>query len=201
MAKAGKSSRLTRTEARAARRARKQRRRRLLRWAAFTAVGIVATLLIVSLILPGLNLNFTSGGSEGSQGERVPIQGTAHIGVGQSHPSYNSTPPTSGWHYESPAPWGIYTSPLVDEIQVHNLEHGGIIVQYNCPDGCEELVQQLTDIVNRYQSHVILAPYANMDTSIALTAWGWIDKLEDFDEERIADFINGHIDRGPERVP
>jgi hypothetical protein len=65
-------------------------------------------------------------------------------------------------------------------------------VQYNCPEGCDELVQQLTDIFNTYQSLVIVAPYPGMDAKIALTAWGWIDELENFDEARIVDFINGH---------
>jgi hypothetical protein len=34
-----------------------------------------------------------------------------------------------------------------------------------------------------------------------LTAWGWLDKLDSFDEKRMTAFINAHRDRGPERTP
>ncbi|MCH8309882.1 MAG: DUF3105 domain-containing protein [Chloroflexi bacterium] len=54
---------------------------------------------------------------------------------------------------------------------------------------------QLTGIVNTSTSRggkVILNPYPDMDTKIALTAWTFIDKFDDFDEERISDFIGSH---------
>jgi hypothetical protein len=66
------------------------------------------------------------------------------------------------------------------------------MVQYNCPEGCEELVAQLTDIVERYHSNVILAPYPGMESKIALTAWGRIDTFETFDEGRIVKFIEAY---------
>jgi hypothetical protein len=46
---------------------------------------------------------------------------------------------------------------------------------------------------------VILAPYPNLETRIALTAWGRIDTFEDFDEQRIVRFIDayGGIDHHP----
>ncbi len=75
-----------------------------------------------------------------------------------------------------------------------------MILQYNCPDGCDDIVQGLTDIASSY-SHTIVAPYSGMDATIALTAWGWIDKFDEYEQIRIVDFIEGHIGRGPERVP
>ncbi len=119
---------------------------------------------------------------------------------GQPHPPYNTTPPTSGWHYATTARWGVHSNPIPDELQVHNLEHGGIMVQYSCAD-CPELVAQLEGVVKRYRSKVILAPYPDMPARIALTAWGSIAELEDFDEGAIVRFIETYRNKGPERVP
>jgi hypothetical protein len=76
-------------------------------------------------------------------------------------------------------------------MQVHNLEDGGVVIQYFCQD-CPDLVKQLTAIAERYD-RVILAPYAGLDRKIALTAWGRIDKFDEFDEARIVTFIKAHI--------
>ncbi len=121
-------------------------------------------------------------------GRAVPDLGNAHIQSPQKA-EYNSVPPTSGPHYEQLARWGIHTEPIPNELQVHNLEDGGVMVQYNCPEGCEDLIAQLANVVSRYNDHVILAPYPEMETRIALTAWEWIDTLEEFDEGRITRFI------------
>src|SRR2546422_553193 len=72
---------------------------------------------------------------------------------------YNSDPPTSGPHMPYIAPWGIHTEPIPRQLQVHNLEDGGIMVQYHCPQGCPDLVAKLTAIVSSYDRQVILAPY------------------------------------------
>ena len=199
MARETKQRKFTRNQARAARRVRRQKRRGLLKAAAFTGIGAVAALLIISLFLPSLNFNF-GGDTRDGPGLSFPIQGRAHIAPEESHPPYNTTPPTSGWHYENPAPWGVSSLPIPDEVQVHNLEHGGIMLQYDCDDGCDDLVQNLTQVASRYR-HTIVAPYSEMDTRIALTAWGWIDTFDEFEQTRVVDFIETHIDRGPERVP
>jgi hypothetical protein len=106
--------------------------------------------------------------------------------------AYNSTPPTSGPHLNAIAAWGIHTEPIPNELQIHNLEDGGVMVQYDCPEGCEELVAQLGEIVGRYDEQVILAPYPGLDATIALTAWGRIDKFDAFDRERVEGFIDAY---------
>lgn len=106
--------------------------------------------------------------------------------------TYNSVPPTSGPHYDSLADWGIHSESIPNELQVHNLEDGGVLVQYNCAEACPGLVNQLAGVVERYEGHVILAPYPAMDSRIALTAWGRADALQDFDERRIVRFIEAY---------
>jgi len=129
-------------------------------------------------------------------GDFVPTMGNRHITPGQIGLSvYNSNPPTSGPHLPSLARWGTHENPIAKELQVHNLEDGGVLVQYNCEQpskDCRELVDKLAEIVRRY-NHAILAPYPGMTHKIALTAWARIDKFNGFDEDRIVRFIDAYI--------
>jgi hypothetical protein len=194
---------MTPTQARAARRLRRSRRRRVLRYFAFTAVGTIALLFILSLFAGSLPISIGSGNQGELTGERVRgVQGGAgnlHFARGQPLPvPYTSVPATSGYHYSdggAPARWGVYTEPLEDGVLLHNLEHGGIGIHYDCPDGCADLAEQLTEIADRADTEglkVLLSPYPGMDTPVALTAWTFIEKLEGFDGDRIRSFINSH---------
>jgi hypothetical protein len=123
-------------------------------------------------------------------GVPMPDQGNRHIKTAEDpHVPYNSDPPTSGPHLPYIAPWGVHTTPIVKELQVHNLEDGGVMVQYNCPSGCPDLVEKLAAIVRQHPEHVILAPYPGMKTRIALTAWTRLDAFDEFDASRVSRFI------------
>ena len=162
-------------------RLKRQRQQRLI----YSVVGAVVVVVLGFFLARAI--------ATPAPGEAVRSLGNAHINQGQMGQfTYNTSPPTSGPHLGSLASWGIPTEPIPNEIQIHNLEDGGVMVQYNCPDGCDELVSQLGEIVNRYEDHVILAPYPDMDARIALTAWGRIDKFDDFDADRIVDFIKSY---------
>jgi hypothetical protein len=84
----------------------------------------------------------------------------------------------------------VHTRPITPELQVHNLEDGGVVVQYNCE--CPDLVAQLAAIVKKYDKQVILAPYPTMKTRIALTAWTRIETMDQFDGRRIQRFIDSY---------
>ena len=195
-------NRTTPTQARAARRARQQSRSRLKRIAAFTAVGLIAGLFILSLILPSVPFGgfadlFGSDVPDGP-GQKIATQGRDHVAPGQPHPEYSTSPATSGWHYDlpfAPVDWDIYDEHIEDEYLIHNLEHGGIGIHYNCPDGCDELVRDLSRIADRALAEnlkVVLSPYPDMPTRIALTAWTFLDAFDEFDEDRIIEFIESH---------
>lgn len=161
-------------------------------WAAIGAVVVLAAIGVAALL--------ASGSGEPSPVKAFAIQGTEHISQGESHPPYNSNPPTSGWHYANSAPWGVYDRELPDEQLIHNLEHGGIWISYQpALDG--ESVEKLREITRRYRSKVILTPRAKNDTKMALAAWGRLDTLDTVEEKRIVAFINSFKDQGPERVP
>lgn len=148
-------------------------------------------------------------------GRFMQIQGAQHIDKGASHIAYNSKPPSSGPHWnisgEAPVNWGISDDPVPDEAQLHNLEHGGVMIQYNCRD-CPELVTALKDFYNRYtpthrlpffpnSTKIVVAPYYDMPDRIALTAWSRIDTFNNYDEDRIVRFVEAYRDKGPEPVP
>src|SRR5436853_7716893 len=99
----------------------------------------------------------------------MPDQGNRHLQTAvDPHEAYNSDPPTSGPHLPYIAPWGVHTRLIQRELQVHNLEDGGVIVQYNCE--CPELVARLRDVVDTYGQQVILAPYPELKSKDPHTA-------------------------------
>jgi hypothetical protein len=124
-------------------------------------------------------------------GIKMADQGNLHLRTASDpHEPYNSDPPTSGPHLPYIAPWGVHTRPIQRELQVHNLEDGGVMVQYNCD--CPDLVAKLRAIIEQYDKSVILAPYPEMKSMIALTAWTRIETLSQFDERRIRRFIEAY---------
>ncbi|HTY79985.1 MAG TPA: DUF3105 domain-containing protein [Candidatus Bathyarchaeia archaeon] len=134
-------------------------------------------------------------------GRWVPSLGNDHLqSADQKHAPYNSDPPTSGPALTYIAPWGIHAQRIVPELQVHNLEYGGVLVQYSCPEDCPDLVTRLRAVVLRYDRFVILAPYPGMRSKVALTAWTRIDTFDEFDERRIVRFIEAYrgIDHHPQ---
>jgi hypothetical protein len=193
------------TEARQPRRERRQQRRederrrqrdqtqraRLSRYGLYAAIAI---LVVVGIGLAAGPLGSAFNSGLAAQGTQYAEQGKEHIEVGTTHAAYNSNPPTSGPHYPAPANWGVYDQPLPDEQLVHNLEHGGIVIEYNCPDGCPDLVQQLKDVVRQSGPKLVLAPRPNKDEPyrITIAAWTWLDGFNDFDAARITAFIKAH---------
>jgi len=160
--------------------------------------------LLAAALLGGLGYWAYDQWMGGSPGQFVPSLGNRHVGPSEvGLTTYNSDPPSSGPHLPSLARWGVHESPVPKELQVHNLEDGGVAVQYNCPaetQECSALKERLVQTVGRYD-HVILAPYPGMSHKIALTAWSRIDKFNEFDERRIVRFIDAyiHIDHHPRK--
>lgn len=155
----------------------------------------VSNLLIYAipiLIVVGLIYLVVNSSTAPKPGENVPSLGNQHIdSVESSHKEYNSIPPTSGPHTGSKARWGVQSEQLPDEMSIHNLEDGGVIIHYG-PEVSEEDIVKMAEIVNKKREGLILQPYAGMETKIALTAWGKILKLDSFDEDQIEAFIRAY---------
>jgi hypothetical protein len=177
--------------------ARKRRQQNLM----LAAGGVALALLVVALV--GFNVSR----ARPVTGEQsFASQGNTHIPLGSVSPvAYNSTPPTSGPHYENLAAWGLHDRPVRYEHLVHNLEDGGVVVYYQCEGGCPELAAELEALLEPYLAagqHVALAPndptwtdggsqplHADMGATIALTAWGKLLTMDAVDAAAIRTFV------------
>ncbi len=125
---------------------------------------------------------------------------------------WNTSPPTSGPHYQVPAVWGAYTEPLLAAQVVHNLEHGGISIQYGT-DVPQATVDQLKGFYDSHQNGTILAPLPSLGSKIAIGVWttssasspdsgtAHLAKCTTFDEKAYAAFFDAYQFKGPERFP
>ncbi|MBI2007311.1 MAG: DUF3105 domain-containing protein [Candidatus Blackburnbacteria bacterium] len=207
-----------------------------------------------------------------------PLPGQTVSSMGENHVTdisgvrYNSNPPTSGPHFPIWAKKGVYDRAISDGHLLHSLEHGYVVVSYNCdeskkqnvkskmnlvyahetdepheepvatesadatpgaqslmrmsytPQGntswftpenppekeaelpesfnqqeCKDLVSKLSEMT-KVAGKVIVVPRPANDSLIALTSWGRIDKMDDFDKKRIESFIRAWENKGPEKT-
>lgn len=159
-------------------------------------------------------------------GTKVEEMGREHVSLEQvEKTTYSSNPPTSGPHVPTWIKPGLYDKPQHDGELIHSLEHGYIEIHYNCnasrvikelsleatgsalsdTDSCKTLVRNLTELAQKKRLwKLIVVPRPNLDTTIALTAWGYIDKFDPpasgFEAKRIETFIDYHRDHGPEQT-
>jgi Protein of unknown function (DUF3105) len=165
-------------------------------WIAGAVVGVV--------LVAALGIFLANRGTPASgPGEHFPAQSRDHIALGAPHPAYNSDPPTGGWHYDTPWNPGFYEQPVADEYLVHNLEHGHVVISYDCSKlaDCEGTKAQIRQLMQRFNNWKLVAvPRKNADAAIALTAWGWLEKLDGYDDVKMTAFINAWRDQGPEKT-
>lgn len=246
--------------------------------AKFKKIGILAVVVAIIIFL-GFSLYK-------STTKTLPGQEVADIGAEHTNDisgiTYNSNPPTSGTHFPVWAKKGAYDRVISDGYLIHSLEHGYVVISYNCQSGrageresmslenlitstlqlfnspalvsahetdepheeplestssaapltrmliklegnmsaftpenppddeiglpgefqsedCKKLVGELAKLLE-YRQRVIVVPRPSLDTKIALTAWGRVDKMDDFDEVRIKEFIKAFHNRGPEQT-
>jgi len=169
-------------------------------WPVFGGVAALAAVVVIAVVV------VTSGGGDSRPGYPYPVQtfedqGREHLPQGQGYDFYNSDPPTSGPH--GPAvDFGVHDEPVAGESLVHNMEHGGVVIVYDCTAGvplngaeCQALRDELAAVVQSNISSrklVLMAPYPDMDHRIALTAWRTLDTLDGLDAARIQAFIDAY---------
>lgn len=127
--------------------------------------------------------------------QSAEIQSVALLGsVDEAHEPYETDPPTSGPHVAELAEPGFRDRTVPDEIQVANLAAGYVIVHYAAGAGpaLEASMRRLAAELEGWD--VIVQPDATLgaETQILLTAWGRMDRLEQFDADagkRIRSFV------------
>jgi hypothetical protein len=167
----------------AERKAKKERRNRFMLGGLIGAgvIGLIVAIVLASgssnkIDTSALNKDASAAGCSGLT--TFPDQGRSHIQSPATF-NYNTFPPTSGSHYNiagvAPAPTGVHLQPIQNEIQVHNLEHGHIGVQYNnLPAGITTALEQFT---NARDTYVFMAPYPSMPSGIELVFTRWDQKI------------------------
>jgi len=166
----------------------------------WVAVGALAVVIVAAvLIARQLGVGETAGRyvAGGGVGQHVPV------GQSIAYPSY---PPTSGQHAESATTWGLHTEPVTDELAVHNLEHGGLVISHNNIPADD--LSKITALLRSYprdqygEVKLVIRPYDKIAPgTIVLTAWNWIDELTVYDEARIKAFMDAHLNKCCESVP
>jgi len=142
-------------------------------------------------------------------GVSVPIMGAQHIQVGEQHEPYNSDPPTSGPHYLQPAQAGFYDEALPDEQLVHNLEHGYVVIWYNCTKltdtSCDSFKAQIRGVMDRAgtvgvsgSTKLIAVPRPSLPGPIAATSWGRLYQPVAFNIDELLVFIKDFRNHAPE---
>lgn len=168
----------------------------------FRNYAIIA--IIIAAVVYGIYFLVKGAGPEGPDFSRpVPIMPSkAHVQIG-TVVNYNSNPPTSGPHYDTPARPGFREEPIPDGYLVHSLEHGLVLVTYHPRIGKE--AEKLREITGPF---TVVVPRETNETDIGLSAWGRIDTfnlnngtITKSDLDRIRDFVKRYANRGPERIP
>lgn len=158
--------------------------------------GVIA----LAVVAGGILLFFATRPKPEVEGvEKLANQGRGHVDTG-TPVSYDSDAPTSGDHYgDSSTPCGSYTETPDMGALVHSLEHGAVVLWYR-PDVGDEVQSSLEDIMDRYDSHVIVAPNAAIKEPVVATAWNRRLRFTDPDDPKLAEFVETYRRRAPEDV-
>ena len=125
-------------------------------------------------------------------------EGTGHLAPGQSV-RYRSDPPTSGIHDPRWTDPGAYQRLQSRERLVHSLEHGMVVIYYDRP--AADALATLKDWAGLYGapfSGIVLAPKPGLGEAIILAAWRKTLRLDPFEADAAAAFIDAYRGRGPE---
>ncbi len=148
-----------------------------------------------------------------------PIEGETHVPV-CSVVDYLTNPPSSGNHYPIWAAYKTYADPVPRGFWVHDLEHGAIVVTYNCAvgtaghEGASECAAEVAaadqmlaalpsdpecvELGEGVTRRSVLTPDPSLDVRFAASAWGWTLRANCFDPTAFQPFALAHYKGGPE---
>jgi Protein of unknown function (DUF3105) len=174
-------------------------------------IAVAAVIVIVAAAV-GIGFIMSSGdsGSEGAVGgpgncqrQNFDALEAQHVEELPEGYEYNSIPATSGRHNPQTAIWNLYDQPVPQINSVHNLEHGGVIVQY----GSEVPDTAIAEVARWYQDDtrgLIVAPLdpeleeegQALSDKLVLTSWTHMMTCTSFDEDAFDGFVDDY--RGPQ---
>lgn len=164
------------------------------------------------------------GGPDPSGDTCIPDEGRTHVATGTIL-CYAANPPASGPHFAaqnvSPVAPGFYDEALATERWVHNLEHGTVVLLYDCGGTCsneikadlQALFDSLPPSPRFNEKKMVITRYAGIGASCSGTAtfpgsgpflaiaWDVQRAFDSLDTQGITDFYLRHVDHGPEDEP
>jgi len=121
---------------------------------------------------------------------------------------YSTSPPVFGDHYAEWAAYKTYDFAVPLGFLVHDLEHGAVVIFYDCPGGCDDEVAEAQAFIDALPDdprcaaavrvQVILVPRPGLGSRWAASAWGHSLNVDCFDPDAFAKFYADHHARGPE---
>jgi uncharacterized protein DUF3105 len=141
------------------------------------------------------------------------IEGRSHVAI-CSYVDYLTLPPSSGDHYPVWAAYMTYDKPVPEGYWVHDLEHGGIVLSYNCgTGGCAGDIAAAQRMMDAYgddplclsegsgvRHRFVMTPDPRLDVRFAASAWGWTLRANCFDADAFLAFAKAHYGQGPEML-
>jgi hypothetical protein len=168
---------------------------------------------VIVLITGAVGVAFVMGGDDNpptgptAQGDctvqTFAALGASHVEELPDDYDYNSIPATSGDHYPETAIWNLYDQPVPQIRYVHNLEHGGVVVQYGS-EVSDADVAALRDWYAEDPRGLIVSPLdpelekedPALADQIVAVAWTHMLRCGSFEEDVLNDFNDDY--RGPQ---
>jgi hypothetical protein len=147
------------------------------------------------------------GGCDGLETAVAPQPGN-HVPIGTAI-TWSSNPPATGTHYPVWAQYDRTYTSLDRGYYVHDAEHGAIVLLYNCPTGCADVVTGLEAVVRampidhgctlpvRQRALVAGDPLLPADVVVAAVAWDVMYTATCVDPY-LHTFANNHYNNAPE---
>jgi hypothetical protein len=134
-------------------------------------------------------------------GEGFCSEAGGHVDIG-TEIEWMHEPPHSGKHYPTWSSAGEKDEPVERGFWVHNLEHGWIVLVYNCPEGCDAELNLLREVLDARPDHdVLLTPDPLLEgPRFAAISWTWVHAFEQPVVEELLCFVDQHYDHAPETV-
>lgn len=136
-------------------------------------------------------------------GTAYPCAGRAHLADGTVIP-WSHNPPSSGAHYATWEPRaGEHTEVVPRGRWVHNLEHGHVVLLYNCPGGCPAELAILRRVLEeRFEASILLTPDPELPPPrFAAVAWTWVYRTDTPKLGTLLCFVDQRQGHAPENVP
>ena len=179
------------------------------------ALGVVASLFGCGKAPPMPLETTTIDGGCAITVESWALAEATHVPVGTDL-KWDSNPPASGSHFPVWAAFQEFTAPVPRGYYVHDLEHGAVVLLYNCTrlEGAEsgpacELIREglrqasasLPDdsrCGGAVRVRTVISPDWLTPTSVSAVAWGFVYRADCVDLPSLKAFTAAHYAHAPE---